>query len=121
MLRCADVKDGRLSFVDHNTVTEDIQRLAGEEKLCVNTDFLGSLTIYNKNKNNFLDVSVIRSGNKLITDLYVKPTDTHQYQPRSQGFLPFFVYGYSGYNTRIQKRQEALGTRLTSIPTCKKG
>ena len=28
---------------------------------------------------NFLDVDVIRSGNKLLTDLYIKPTDTHQY------------------------------------------
>ena len=28
---------------------------------------------------NFLDVNVIRKGNQLVTDLYVKPTDTHQY------------------------------------------
>ena len=28
---------------------------------------------------NFLDVQVIRSENKLLTDLYIKPTDTHQY------------------------------------------
>ena len=27
----------------------------------------------------YLDVKVIRQGNKLVTDLYVKPTDTHQY------------------------------------------
>ena len=26
-----------------------------------------------------MDVEVIRSGNKLLTDLYIKPTDTHQY------------------------------------------
>ena len=58
----------------------------GEEKLKSFLDLLNSChpsikftAEYNKNKNNFLDVSVIRSGNKLITDLYVKPTDTHQY------------------------------------------
>jgi len=28
---------------------------------------------------NFLDVEVIKVRNKLVTDLYVKPTDTHQY------------------------------------------
>ena len=27
----------------------------------------------------FLDTRVIREGNKLITDIYTKPTDTHQY------------------------------------------
>ena len=26
-----------------------------------------------------MDVEVIRSGNKLLTDLYIKSTDTHQY------------------------------------------
>ena len=34
---------------------------------------------YSLNKVNSLDVEVIRSGNKLLTDLYVKSTDTHQY------------------------------------------
>ena len=28
---------------------------------------------------NFLDVQVIKQGDKLVTDLFVKPTDTHQY------------------------------------------
>ena len=28
---------------------------------------------------NFLDVTVTKLGNKLETDLYCKPTDTHQY------------------------------------------
>ena len=32
-----------------------------------------------KDKVNFLDVEVTRKGNKLVTDLFVKPTDTHQY------------------------------------------
>ena len=58
----------------------------GEEKL---KDFLKELnnchpTIkftsnYSQEKIDFLDVQVIRSGNQLITDLFVKPTDTHQY------------------------------------------
>ena len=30
-------------------------------------------------KVNFLDVEVIRCGNKLLTDLDIKPLDTHQY------------------------------------------
>ena len=30
-------------------------------------------------KINFLDVTVIKKGNQLVTDLYIKPTDTHQY------------------------------------------
>ena len=34
---------------------------------------------YSLDKVNFLDVEVIRSGNKLLADLYIKPTDTHQY------------------------------------------
>ena len=34
---------------------------------------------YSLDKVNFLDVEVIRRGNKLLTDLYIKPTDTHQY------------------------------------------
>ena len=35
--------------------------------------------LYSLDKVKFLDVEVIRSGNKLLTDLYIKPTDTHQY------------------------------------------
>ena len=34
---------------------------------------------YSLDKVTFFDVEVIRSGNKLFTDLYIKPTDTHQY------------------------------------------
>ena len=34
---------------------------------------------YSSSEINFLDVKVRRRGNKLETDLYVKPTDTHQY------------------------------------------
>ena len=34
---------------------------------------------YSLNEVNFLDAEVIRRGNKLLTDLYIKPTDTHQY------------------------------------------
>ena len=34
---------------------------------------------YSLNKVHFLDVEVIDSGKKPLTDLYVKPTDTHQY------------------------------------------
>ena len=34
---------------------------------------------YSKEKINFLDVSVRKVSNHLVTDLYVKPTDTHQY------------------------------------------
>ena len=34
---------------------------------------------YSLDKVYFLDVEVIRSGKKLLADLYIKPTDTHQY------------------------------------------
>ena len=34
---------------------------------------------YSLDKVNFLDVEVIRCGNKLLKDLYIKPTDTQQY------------------------------------------
>ena len=34
---------------------------------------------YSLNKVNFLHVEFIRCGNKLLTDLYIKPTGTHQY------------------------------------------
>ena len=34
---------------------------------------------YSFNTINFLDVQVIKEGNNLVTDLYIKPTDTHQY------------------------------------------
>ena len=63
-------------------------RQQGEEKL---KEFLKILnncypTIkYSLEKVNFLDVEVIRSGNKL---LYIKPTDTHQYLK----FSSFHVY-----------------------------
>ena len=36
-------------------------------------------TEYSRAKINFLDVTVMKKGNQLVTDLYVKPTDTHQY------------------------------------------
>ena len=36
-------------------------------------------TKYSLDKVNFLDVEIVRSGNELLADLYIKPTDTHQY------------------------------------------
>ena len=34
---------------------------------------------YSRTKINFLDVTVMKKGNQLVTDLHVKPIDTHQY------------------------------------------
>ena len=34
---------------------------------------------YSRAKVNFLDVTVTKKGNQLVIDLYVKPTDKHQY------------------------------------------
>ena len=58
----------------------------GEEKLKQFLKILNSChpTIeftaeYSLDKVNFLDVELIRSGNKLLTDLYIKPTDIQQY------------------------------------------
>ena len=56
----------------------------GEEKLLEFVDFLNSahhsikVTVENsKEVVNLLDVQVIKQGNKVVTDLYTKPTDTH--------------------------------------------
>ena len=58
----------------------------GEEKLQQFLKILNSchptikFTVeYSLDKVNILDVEVIRSGNKLLTDLYIKSVDTHQY------------------------------------------
>ena len=58
----------------------------GEEKLKEFLELINSChpsikftADYSSEKVNFLDAQVIRKGNQLITDLYVKPTDTHQY------------------------------------------
>ena len=54
----------------------------GEEKLKEFLKILNSChpTIkFTADKVNFLYIEVIRSENKLLTDLYIKPTDTHQY------------------------------------------
>ena len=58
----------------------------GEEKLKEFLKILNSchpsikFTVeYSLDKVNYLDVEDIRSGNKLLTVLYIKPTDTHQY------------------------------------------
>ena len=34
---------------------------------------------YSREKISFLDVEVIKKGKQLFTDLYIKPSDTHQY------------------------------------------
>ena len=34
---------------------------------------------YSRDKINFLDVNFLRKGNQLVTDLFIKPTDTPQY------------------------------------------
>ena len=34
---------------------------------------------YSRATTNFLDVAVMRKGNQLVANLYVKPTDRHQY------------------------------------------
>ena len=58
----------------------------GEENLNLFLDHLNKAhpTIkftaeYSKSSINFLDVKVSRKGDRLTTDLFVKPTDTHQY------------------------------------------
>ena len=57
----------------------------GEEKLLEFINFLNSAhhsikftAEYSKESVNFLDVKVIRKEDRIITDLYTKPTDTHQ-------------------------------------------
>ena len=57
----------------------------GEEKLHRFMDFLNQAhpsikftADWSREKINFLDFQVIREGDRLITDLFTKPTDTHQ-------------------------------------------
>ena len=58
----------------------------GEKELQKFLEFLNCyhLTIkftanYSRKDIKFLDVSVRKKNNPLVTDLYIKPTDTHQY------------------------------------------
>ena len=45
---------------------------------------------YSRAKVNFLDVTVMKKGNQLVTDLYAKPTDTHQHLRASSCHLSHF-------------------------------
>ena len=75
----------------------------GEEKLKESLKILNNchptvkFTVgHSLDKVNFLDAEVIRSGNKLLLDLCIKPTDTHQYLKfsschvyHSKKFIPY--------------------------------
>ena len=70
----------------------------GEEKLKEFLKILNSChpmikftSEYSLDQVNFLDVEVIRSGNKLLTDRYIKPTDTHQYLEFSSCHVYYFI------------------------------
>ncbi|XP_057308454.1 uncharacterized protein LOC130646297 [Hydractinia symbiolongicarpus] len=72
----------------------------GEDKLIKFLELLNSChpTIkfthsFSRDSVNFLDVKVIRKDNHLITDLYVKPTDTHQYLQASSCHVPHSIRG----------------------------
>ena len=63
---------------------------------------------YSKKTVNFLDVQVVRQGNKIVTDLYTKPTDTHQLLHRSSCHPGHTKKGYSlwagpSYSSSVQK------------------
>ena len=68
--------------------TDDIFLLwhLGEEKLKEFLDILNRYhpsikftSKYSRKRIDFLDVEIIKEGNRLITDVFVKSTDTHQY------------------------------------------
>ena len=64
----------------------------GEEELQKFLETLNHPTIkvtaeYSWAKINFLDLTVMKKGNQLVTDLYVKPTDTHQYPNGSSSHI----------------------------------
>ena len=42
---------------------------------------------YTQEEINFLDVSVRKKSNQLVTDLYIKPTDMHQYLHASSSHI----------------------------------
>ena len=66
---------------------------------------------YSRAKINFLDVTVMKKGNQVATDLYVKPTDTYQYLHTSsrsvshckrsihfsQSLPPFLIYDVTNW------------------------
>ena len=41
--------------------------------------FVKFTTVYSRAKINFVDVTVMKRVNQLVTDLYVKPTELHQH------------------------------------------
>ncbi|XP_057296197.1 uncharacterized protein LOC130625148 [Hydractinia symbiolongicarpus] len=80
----------------------------GEDKLIKFLELLNSChpTIkfthsFSRDSVNFLDVKVIRKDNHLITDLYVKPTDTHQYLQASSCHVPHSIRGIA-YSQALQ-------------------
>ena len=61
-------------------------RYIGEEKLKEFLDILNRYhpsikytSIYSRERIDFLDAEIIKEGNRLLTDVFVKSTDTHQY------------------------------------------
>ena len=71
----------------------------------------------------FLDVEVIKKGNQLVTDLYIKPTDTHEYLLagycdvfHSKKFMPYSqtlrLNRICSENSFFDKRRNDLEIRL---------
>ena len=94
----------------------------GEEKLKEFLKILNSChpTIkftseYSLDKVNFLDVEVIRSGNKLLTDLYIKPMDTHQYLEFFDNRCNQLEYWLKerGYNEKVVRQQILKARKFT--------
>ena len=74
---------------------------------------------YSTTKINFLDVTVAKVGNKLETDLYCKPTDTHQYLHAQSChrniYKKLIAYGQAIVIKRICSPEETLNNRLITI------
>ena len=50
----------------------------GEEQLKIFNCYHPTIKFYSRARVDFLDVTVLKKANQLVTDLYVKPTGTHQ-------------------------------------------
>ena len=79
---------------------------------------------YSLDKANFLDVVVIRCGNKIVTDLYIKSTDTQQYLEFSSCHVyhskKSFPYNQALHFNRICSENQFFDNRCNQLECCLK-
>ena len=71
---------------------------------------------YSEESINFLDVTVLKEGNHLSTDLYAEPTDTLQYLHASSSHIKRAIpYGQALWLNRICSTNEFLDKRCDNL------